>query len=280
MLNVLGVIGYILLIIGYILLALIILLAWIIIVPRSVYVEYESEKGITVKIRIFIFKISLYPNKFIAKLMGFDTYDPQEGTNGTEDENDEKSTMELIEKDINLTGQQPPQNIKEQAQSTMSAKKTQQEKTTKQKMDKTQKTEKVSKDYLEGLSQGFQLVKEILAAVKGVFKILLRGIKFKDVCFTLPINGQDAYETQQAYGKMTNAFYVFNTFLQRYVRIYYKNPVFIPDFADIYKNNAYFYCKIQASPSIIIVVGWYLFKTYQKIIKAGKNKTDKIDKER
>ncbi|MEG2082386.1 MAG: hypothetical protein RR011_04070 [Oscillospiraceae bacterium] len=134
------------------------------------------------------------------------------------------------------------------------------------------KKEKSDKDYFANLPQGFEMIKEGLQAAKGVFRILLRWIKIKDVSFTLPLQGKDAYETQQIYGAVTSSFYAFNTFVQRYVKIYYKNPMFVADFANLYSDSTYFYCKIQASPSIMLMIGWYLFKTYRKIIKSNSTK--------
>ncbi|MEG1049636.1 MAG: hypothetical protein RSE24_03755, partial [Oscillospiraceae bacterium] len=57
----------ILAIIGYIFLAVIIFLCWVIIVPRSIYIEYDKKDSLTVKIRVFLFKLSLYPRLFFQK---------------------------------------------------------------------------------------------------------------------------------------------------------------------------------------------------------------------
>jgi hypothetical protein len=141
---------------------------------------------------------------------------------------------------------------------------------------KPQKTKK-SFDIKEKLPQGMELVKTVLSAVKGVGRILLRGIAIKDVSFTLPVAGKNAHDTQNSYAKITTAFYAFSVFLQKYVRFNCKSPIFIADFANLYKDSTYFYCKIQASPSIILLVGWYLFKTYRRLTK---NKPEiKPDKE-
>ena len=112
-----------------------------------------------------------------------------------------------------------------------------------------------------------ELVKEVLSAVRGVMAILLKGISIKDAAFTLPVYSGDAHRTQKQYGLITNAFYSFNIFLQKYVKIYWKSPVFIADFANLYDDSLYFYCKIQASPSIILMSGWYLFRIYRRLTK-------------
>ena len=213
----------ILAVIGWILLVLVVLLLWVIIVPRSVFVEYTNNTSLVVKIRIFLFKIKVYP---LPKFL---------------------STKDKKEKSV--------KKKKTDADKTASA--------------DTAKAEKPSafKKFMADMPKGFELVKEVLSAVKGVMAILLKGVSIKDVSFTVPVSAKDAHETQKQYGIVTSAFYSLNVFLQKYVKIFYKNPVFVADFANLYKDSTYFYCKIQASPSIILVVGWYLFKTYRRLTK-------------
>ena len=223
----------ILAVIGWILLVLVVLLLWVIIVPRSVFVEYTNNTSLVVKVRIFLFKIKVYPlPKFLS--------------------NKDKKEKSAKKK-------------KTDAQKTASA--------------DTAKAEKPSafKKFMADMPKGFELVKEVLSAVKGVMAILLKGVSIKDVSFTVPVSAKDAHETQKQYGIVTSAFYSLNVFLQKYVKIFYKKPMFVADFANLYKDSTYFYCKIQASPSIILLVGWYLFKTYRRLTK---NKPEiKPDKE-
>lgn len=202
---------------GWILLALVILLLWVIIVPRSIYVEYSKLHELTVKVRVFLFKIKVYPLNLPFK----------------------KKDRKKADKSKNGQDTQQPQ----------------------------QKKKSSVQQLMEDLPKGMELVKEVLGAVKGVTAILLKGIRIKDASFTLPVYAGDAHETQKQYGIVTNAFYSFNIFLQKYVKIFWKSPVFIADFANLYSDSLYFYCKIQASPSIILVAGWYLLKTYRRLTK-------------
>ena len=206
-------------VIGWILLALLILLVWVIIVPRSVYLEYSKTNDLTVKVRIFLFRIKVYPLNLPFK----------------------KKEKKKQEKNQPETQQQAQQN--------------------------DEKKKSPVQQLTENLPKGMELVKEVLSAVKGVTAILLRGVKIKDAAFTLPVYSGNAYQTQKQYGAVTNAFYSFNIFLQKYVKIYWKSPVFIADFANLYADSIYFYCKIQASPCIIVMIGWYLLKTYRRLTK-------------
>ena len=212
----------ILAVIGMVLLVLLLLIVWFILVPRSVFVEYTKAGGVTVKVRLFGFKVKVYP-----------------------------FSLPFAKKD-------KPEKPKQ--------KKAKQQKP-------AQKTQK-SFDIKEKLPQGMDLVKTVLSAVKGVGKILLKGIAIKDVSFTLPIAGKDAYATQKQYAEITTAFYGFSVFLQKYVKFSCKSPIFIADFANLYKDSTYFYCKIQASPSIMLSAGWYLFKIYKNLDKENKNLTE------
>ena len=201
---------------GWILLALLVLVVWVIIVPRSVYVEYSKVQELVVKVRVLCFKIKVYPFSLPFKKKDRKKEDKKGAESGGQTKQKKKSS---------------------------------------------------AKQLMEDLPKGMELVKEVLGAVKGVTAILLKGISIKDASFTLPVYAGDAHETQKQYGIVTNAFYSFNIFLQKYVKIFWKSPVFIADFANLYSDSLYFYCKIQASPSIILVAGWYLLKTYRRLTK-------------
>lgn len=238
----------ILAVIGWILLCLLILLVWVLIVPRSIYLEYSKKYNLVVRVRVFLFKIKVYPFKLpFAKEL-------------TEEEKAAKKEAKNVKK-AKKTGKSEPVKKK----------------------NKTEQNgeDKKGFDIMDKLPKGMELAKTVLSAVKGVFHILLNGIRIKDVSFNMPINGKDAYDVQNKYGKITSAFYSFNIFLQKYVKIFYKSPVFIADFNNLYKDSVYFYCKIQASPSIILAVGWHLIKIYLSLDKNNsKEKIDKTEKEK
>ena len=208
--------------IGMVLLVLLLLLVWFILVPRSVFVEYTKAGGVTVKVRLFGFKVKVYP--------------------------------------FNLTSNKKDKPEKKKAK--------------KAKQQKPEQKNKKSFDIKEKLPQGMELVKTVLSAVKGVGRILLKGISVKDVSFTLPITAGNAYATQKQYAEITTAFYGFSVFLQKYVKFSCKSPIFIADFANLYADSTYFYCKIQASPSIMLSAGWYLFKIYKNLDKENINLTE------
>ena len=219
----------VLIVIGWILLCLLIVVVWVLVVPRSVIVEYTNADSLVVKVRVLFFKIKVYP---LPKIF----------TGKKEKQKKDKKTADANGKAS---------------------------------VDKKQKKPSAFKTFMEDMPKGFELVKEVFATVKGTMAILLKGVKIKDVSFTVPVCAKDAFETQKLYGTVTTAFYSLSIFLQKYVKIFYKKPIFVADFANLYKDSTYFYCKIQASPSIILVVGWYLFRTYRRLTKANQNNSDK-----
>lgn len=115
----------------------------------------------------------------------------------------------------------------------------------------------------------FRLVKDILSAAKGVMKRVLKAIKFSRVSFTVPVYGGRPEETQKKYAGITSAFYTFNIFLQQFVQIYYEKPIFIADFANLHSNSLYFYCKISASPVMLLAAAIFAFRQYRKITAAA-----------
>lgn len=212
----------ILAVIGWILLALLVLIVWVILVPRSIFVEYTQAAGPVIKVKVFLFKIQVYP--------------------------------------FNLPFGKKHKDKPKKAE------------TQKEKPAGDKQTEKTKKgfDIADRLPKGMELAKTVLSAVKGVGRILLKGISIKDVSFTVPVTGKDAYDVQKKYGNITSLFYTFSIFMQKYVKLYYKKPIFVADFANLYTNSTYFYCKIQASPCIILSAGWYLLGIYRKLDKQNK----------
>ncbi len=135
----------------------------------------------------------------------------------------------------------------------------------------TKKEKNKFKEIFEYVLNNKHIVKQVLETVKGAFKILFNGITVKGVSFIMPITSDDAHDLQKKYAAMTTSFYAVNIILQKYVKIFYKSPIFVADFANLYEDKTYFYCKIQACPSIIITLGWYLFKQYKQIMANNKS---------
>lgn len=259
-------------VLGWIILAILILVIWFILVPRTIYIEYTQEKSIVVKIRLFLFKIKVYPISFsFGKIEKTKKVKVKSKTEQTQTKN---KTQEQ-------TYTQVKTQSKNQKQSEVyTQKKTQPHTSTQTKIEsKTKKSESKPKnkfkETVEYILNNKSIIKDVFATVKGALKILFNGIKIKDVSFIVPVCADDAHDVQKKYAAFTTAFYSLNIFLQKYIKIYYKSPIFIADFANIYEDKDYFYCKIQASPSIIIILGWYLFKQYNQIMSTNKSLKEK-----
>ena len=204
----------ILAVLGKVLLCLLALVLWVVIIPRSFWVEYTARDKVCLWVRLIFFKVKIYP---LPKLSSFK-------------EKEKKPSRE-------------PKSEKNQ-----------------------RKKPKVSDD----LQLSFDLVKQTVSAFKGLMKRVLKAIKFKDISFTLPIQKEDTFETRQAYGKATTAFYTLSSFLQMYVNISFKSPIFVADFADKYGQSVYFYGQITASPVLLLAAALYGFKRYKTILENNK----------
>ncbi len=138
-----------------------------------------------------------------------------------------------------------------------------------EKSEKQKEGEKKKQSPLDNIQLSFDLIQQVLSAAKGIMKRVLKAIKFSDISFTVPLMGKDAYETQKLYGNVTMAFYTFNTYIQRYVQVYYNRPIFVADFVGQHKNSTYFYMQITASPLLLIFAGLFGLKQYRLIMKTN-----------
>ena len=204
----------ILAVLGKVLLCLLALVLWVVIIPRSFWVEYTARDKVCLWVRLIFFKVKIYP---LPKLPSF-------------------------KKEEKKPSREP----------------------------KSEKNQRKKPNVLDDLQLSFDLVKQTVSAFKGVMKRVLKAIKFKDISFTLPIHKEDAFETRQAYGKATTAFYTLSSFLRMYVNISFKSPIFVADFADKYRQSVYFYGQITASPVLLLAAALYGFKRYKTILENNK----------
>lgn len=240
--------------VGILLGIILLLVLWVIVMPRHFWVEYSKADGPLVKMNIGPFKLRLFPlPDFIQKKMA----EKQGGA-----EKDKKEKPQKKEKPREKTAAdggktQSPQPQKERAEQPQ----------TEQRQDKT---EKEKKNPFADIQFSLDLVKQVVAAAKGIMAKIFKAIKFRDVSFTVPIHGTDAMKTQQTYGIVTNSFYTLAIFLQKHLQITFKSPIFVADFADSYKDSIYFYCQITASPVLLLAAGWFAYGQYNQIMENNK----------
>jgi len=142
-----------------------------------------------------------------------------------------------------------------------------------------QLTDDKKENLLKDIEFSFRLVKQVITAAKGIMKRIFKAIKFRDVSFTVPLHGRDIMATQQLYSAVTNSFYTLNIFLQQHLQLYYKSPVFVADFADRYSAATYFYCKITASPALLLSAAWFAYNQYLSIMAVNKKAQPATEKE-
>ena len=295
-------------VIGWILLAILLLLVWIIVVPRHFYVEYSKRDNFILKMDIAFWKVPLFPlPKFLRKRLN-----PEEAEDTVEKTPKEKvsETQPIIKQPETAVKEKQSETVKsveEKPSSEIENKATESEKTIrsvenktasktektvsepkkkksesvkKSKKEKVKKEKKKKSEPLDGdIEFSFSLVKQVVSSAKGIMKRIFKAIKFRDVSFTIPIYDEDPFATQKKYAAATNGFYALSIFLQKNLQFYYKSPIFIADFANQHADSVYFYCKISASPILLLVAAFYAYRQYKSIMKNNTQVKDSLEKE-
>ena len=130
--------------------------------------------------------------------------------------------------------------------------------------------EKKKKSIAEDIRFSFDLLGQVLGTVSEGMKRILRGIKLRNVSFTLPVSGRDSRSVRKMHGIISSAFYNLNTIISQIFDIEYGSPKIIADFAGMYTDSLYFYCRIIATPIRILAGGLYLLFRGRKILKENK----------
>lgn len=234
--------------VGILLGVILLLVLWVIVMPRHFWVEYSKADGPLVKMNIGPFKLRLFPlPDFIQKKMA-------EKQGGAQKDKKEK----------------PQKKEKPREKTVAGGGKTQSPRQRPQKKQPEQPQEEEKKNPFADIQFSLDLVKQVVAAAKGIMAKIFKAIKFRDVSFTVPIHSADAMKTQQTYGIVTNSFYTLAVFLQKHLQITFKSPIFVADFADSYKDSIYFYCQITASPVLLLAAGWFAYGQYNQIMENNK----------
>ncbi len=98
---------------------------------------------------------------------------------------------------------------------------------------------------------------DIFSTAGKLMKSFLRVIRVEDVKLVLPVHGEDAAQTAIEYGQIQAALGTAFGALQNLFEVGLKQVDIIPDFTGEHKYRRYFYCKIGATPFIMITTGLY-----------------------
>ena len=106
---------------------------------------------------------------------------------------------------------------------------------------------------------------EIITTSGKLMRAFLRVMRIKKVQLVLPIAAEDAAQTAIQYGKMQAAVGSALGVLQNYFEIQIEKLQIIADFTGEYKYRRYFYCRIGATPFVLLAVCVsVLWKAYRK----------------
>ena len=105
----------------------------------------------------------------------------------------------------------------------------------------------------------FSKVMRWVADAAGILRMALAALRFRGIRLTLPVQGEDAADTALFYGKFSAWFYAGVATLQNFLDLRFDHIELIPDFAGENKYRRSFYCKIGATPFIMLVVAFKAF---------------------
>ncbi len=107
-------------------------------------------------------------------------------------------------------------------------------------------------------------VVELVRTAGWLMKIIFRVLRFTDIQLLLPIHREDAAETAIAYGQTQAYLGTALGALQNCLNLKFSKLELVPDFTGSHKYRRYFYCKIVATPFIMVTAALYAF-THLKV---------------
>lgn len=110
----------------------------------------------------------------------------------------------------------------------------------------------------------FSKIVQLVGDAVGIFKWILGALKVRNISITLPLHGQDAADTALFYGKFSAGFYSGIAVLRNAIDLQFDSIELIPDFAGENKYRRSFYCKIGATPFIMLVIAVKALRMLQK----------------
>ena len=105
----------------------------------------------------------------------------------------------------------------------------------------------------------FSKAVRMAADAAGILKMALAALRFRGIRLTLPVRGEDAADTALFYGRFSAWFYSGVATLQNFLDLRFEQIELIPDFAGENKYRRSFYCKIGATPFIMLIVAFKAF---------------------
>ena len=107
-------------------------------------------------------------------------------------------------------------------------------------------------------------IARLAADAAGILRMALAALRVRKIRILLPLQGEDAADTALFYGRFSGWFYGIVALLQNFMDLEFERIELIPDFAGENKYRRSFYCKIGATPFIMLGVLIKGFKLLQE----------------
>ncbi|MEG1011104.1 MAG: DUF2953 domain-containing protein [Ruthenibacterium sp.] len=95
----------------------------------------------------------------------------------------------------------------------------------------------------------------IVSTAGAAMRIVMRGLWFTGIRIVWPVQGDTPADTAIAYGKTQAYFGGVVAALRNFLNLRFQKVNLIADFNGEYTDKTYFYCKIGATPAIMVVAG-------------------------
>lgn len=133
----------------------------------------------------------------------------------------------------------------------------------------------------KGLEGVMQLIRDTVAAIKGMFGRIIKAFVFDELYVSLDVGAGDSAQTAIKYGKVCAEVFPAMGFITTNLKVKKYNLEVTPDFITG-KNNARVHTKISVRPikitnALVIIVFELLFKVLLKLLWHGRNKTPKAE---
>lgn len=125
---------------------------------------------------------------------------------------------------------------------------------------KKKKERSPSRKFERTVSRMLTLVRD----AAGILRMALSVLRVRKIRLVLPLQGAHAADTALFYGRFCGWFYGVIATAQNFLDMEFEQIELIPDFAGENKYRTSFYCKIGASPFIILIVAFKALRLLQE----------------
>lgn len=237
---------------GCVLLGLLALLIVLLLWPVAVLAEYKSGV-LTARLRVLFLTFSLFSSAAQPKKKKEKTAQPEaDAQTNIDAEQTAAEPQRAAEKD-SPSAQATPNINSTAADFAQSAAQTSARNSAKQKDKKPKK----AKQKAFSLHFDFDEILAMIPAASAAMRMIMRGIRIKRIKVFLPVCADDPAATAIRYGRVQAYLGGALGVLRNAMHLQVQKLQIVADFNNEFADKTYFYCKIEASPIIMVIAVVY-----------------------